>query len=89
MYTRYGDPINKDGIGWVTLCILGPYNFDSVKVEVVGTSKTLETPVILQYVITEKSTIQIIITMETSYVVSSRGQRKIQAYFGSLYYNGT
>jgi len=89
MYTRYGDPINKDGIGWVTLCILGPYHFDSVKVEVVGTSKTLETPVILQYVITEKSTIQIIITMETSYVVSSRGQRKIQAYFGSLYYNGT
>jgi hypothetical protein len=49
----------------VTLCILGPHHFDSVKVEVVGTSKTLVTLVILRYVITEKSTILIIITMET------------------------
>jgi hypothetical protein len=45
MYTSYVNPINKDEIGWVTLCILGPYHFDSVKMEAVGTSKTL-TPVI-------------------------------------------
>jgi len=38
--------------------------------EVVGTSKTLVTPVILQYMIIEQSTIQIIITMVTSYVVN-------------------
>jgi len=53
IYTRYGDPINTDEIGWVTLCILGPYHLDSAKMEVVGTSKTLVKPVILQYVITE------------------------------------
>jgi hypothetical protein len=69
--------------------IVGPYYFDSVKMEAVSTSKTLVTPVILQNMITEKSTTQIIITMETSNVVNGRGQCKIQAYFGGLYYNGT
>jgi hypothetical protein len=40
-------------------------------------------------VITEKSIIQVIITMEISNVVSGQGQHYIQADFGGLYYNGT